>query len=129
MIDLSSQLNPSGCGNTLYLTPDLSKRDTRDKESIVLCSSLDYECGDKGLPLCSICSTKRLATAKALYNEKKKEYRVLAKIDDIWAESGVEDHNGILLNRIHTIICNRVTELKSEIKQIENEVPEVKDDN
>jgi len=38
--------------------------------------------------------------------------RLLAKIDDIWAEMGVEDHNGMLLNRIHTIICNADDELK-----------------
>lgn len=97
MNDLSSQLNPSGCQKTF--------------NNLICGISYDSSFKPCNILYCPICSAKKLATAKALYNEKKKTLEFL-------------DSNPIHLP--NTLVQKKIEELKSEINQIEQEVPEVK---
>jgi len=72
----------------------------------------------EGLFLCQTCEAKiqLLKEIKEdVLREQRTEMKVLEKIDNIWAEMGVEDNNGILLDRIHSIVCKRYDELKQNL--------------
>lgn len=115
--DLSSQLNPSGCGIEIY----------RFSCGRVKVNDKGLRCGDKTgrIIYCPMCSAKRLATAKALYNEKKKTLEFLE--EKIKQRKLKTKEILILKEYLKEMFENKMAELKSEIKQIENEVPEVKD--
>jgi hypothetical protein len=72
--------------------------------------------------LCSTCEATRKTLLQTTKECAENELRLVNKLDDIWSESGVEDHNGILLNRIHTILCNRFRELNKTIEFCEKEL-------
>lgn len=128
--DLSSQLNPSGCGRKGYFEMDGNKI-----KSGTTCGQINPF--TDLIELCPICFAKRLATAKALYNEKKKTLNELNKGLEMlpWCDGYtqvVNDGKLVDLNskieKMNKWYSEKVISLMKEIKQIENEVPEVEDE-